>query len=214
MSPDGRPSWWRELTGASDREVVECLRLQLTVAREAAVVAARLVRGELATDDARNAAARIEQTGDEARDEVFGMLSRLLTTPMDREDLYRLSRSLENATDNLRDFVREADLLEVGDDDLLRPVVDAVAGALERLVWPLDTISEDVAHAGQRALDAHREINEVRRTYQRSLAELYEGELTMTTLKRRDLLRRLDIVGLQLAEAVGAISDGAMKRGR
>ena len=213
MSGSG-PSWWAELTGASDREVVDRLRLQLTVAQEAAQVAQRLVRGELPPEEARAASARIEQTGDEARDEVFGMLSRLLTTPMDREDLYRLSRSLENVTDNLRDFVREADLLGVGDDDLLRPVVVAVTDALGRLEAPLQAIVDDVGQAGQEAVHAHREINEVRRTYQRSLAELYEGELEMVTLKRRDLLRRLDIVGLQLGEAVAALSDGAMKRGR
>lgn len=213
MSERG-PSWWAELTGSSDRAVVDCLQLQLTVAQDAAGVAQRLVRGELPTEEARAEAARIEQTGDEARDEVFGMLSRLLTTPMDREDLYRLSRSLENVIDNLRDFVREADLLDVGDDALLRPVVVAVAGAVEGMVAPLQAIVDDVGRAGQLAVRAHREINEVRRTYQQSLAELYEGELQMVTLKRRDLLRRLDIVGLQLGEAVAALSDGAMKRGR
>lgn len=213
MSRSG-PSWWSELTGASDREVVAGLGLQLTVARDAAAVAGRLVRGELPTDEARSEASRIEQTGDEARDEVFGMLSSLLTTPMDREDLYRLSRSLENVTDNLRDFVREADLLDVGDDDLLRPVVDAVADALARLVAPVESIADDLGRAGSQAVATHREINEVRRTYQRSLADLYAGELDMWVLKRRDLLRRLDIVGLQLGEAVAALSDGAMKRGR
>lgn len=207
-------SWWAELTGASDREVVACLGQQLTVARDAAGVAHRLMLGELPTEQARAEAVRIEQTGDETRDEVFGMLSRLLTTPMDREDLYRFSRSLENVTDNLRDFVREADLLGIHDDGLLRPVVVAVGDALARMVAPLEAIDEDVGRAGQLAIATHREINEVRRTYQRSLADLYEGELTMATLKRRDLLRRLDIVGLQLAEAVAALSDGAMKRGR
>jgi uncharacterized protein len=208
------PSWWSELTGASDREVVAGLAAQLEVAREAAEVAGRLVRGELPTDEARAAAARIEQTGDEARDEVFALLSRLLTTPMDREDLYRLSRSLEDVTDNLRDFVREADLLGIGDDDLLRPVVVAVSTALKELVEPIEAIGEDLRRAGQQAIHAHREINEVRRTYQRGLAELFEGDVKMSTLKRRELLRRLDVVGLRLGDAVAALSDGAMKRGR
>lgn len=213
MSRSG-PSWWAELTGASDREVVAGLASQLAVAREAAGVAGRLVRGELPTNEARSSAARIEQTGDEARDDLFELLSRLLTTPMDREDLYRLSRSLEEVIDNLRDFVREADLMDVGDDDLLRPVVDAVAGALEQLVEPIDAIGRDLRGAEQQAIHARREINEVRRTYQWSLAELFEGELRMSTLKRRELLRRLDVVGLRLGDAVAALSDGAMKRGR
>lgn len=214
MRGRGNPSWWAELTGASDRDVVAGLSAQLEVARDAAAVAGRMVRGELGTEEARAETARIEQAGDEARDEVFRLLADLLTTPMDREDLFRLSRSLEQVVDNLRDFVREADLLDVGDDELLRPVVAAVAAALDGLAPAVASVGEDLVRAGQEGMQAHREINEVRRTYQRGLADLYRGELTMLVLKRRDLLRRLDIVGLQLAEAVAALSDGAMKRGR
>lgn len=213
MSPR-RPSWWAELTGASDRQLVACLRRQLAVARNAAGVADQLVRGRLPSDEARIEAARIEQNGDETRDEVFALLSNLLTTPMDREDLYRLSRALEDVIDNLRDFVREADLLGIGADELLAPVVTAIATALERLGGPLETIGDDLPAAGRAAIEGHREINEVRRAYQRGLAQLYEDELEMATLKRRDLLRRLDIIGLRLGEAVGALSDGSLKRGR
>jgi uncharacterized protein Yka (UPF0111/DUF47 family) len=209
-----RPSWWAELTGASDRELIAGLRRQLAVARDAADVAEQLVGGRLPSDEARAEAARIEQAGDDARDDVFALLSNLLTTPVDREDLYRLSRALEDVIDNLRDFVREADLLGIGADELLAPVVAATAAALERLRGPLEDIGDDLPAAGRAAIEGHREINEVRRTYQQGLARLYEGELEMATLKRRDLLRRLDIIGLRLGEAVGALSDGAMKRGR
>ncbi len=213
MSPQ-RPSWWSELTGGSDRELLAGLRRQLAVARDAAGVARELVHGRLPSDEARVEAARIEQAGDEARDEVFALLSHLLTTPMDREDLYRLSRALEDVIDNLRDFVREAHLLGVSADELLAPVVAAIATALERLGQPVENIGEDLPAAGRAAVEGHREINEVRRTYQQGLARLYEGELEMATLKRRDLLRRLDIIGLRLGEAVDALSDGTMKRGR
>jgi uncharacterized protein len=209
-----RVTWWAELTGASDGALIDGLREQLDVALEAARIAGGLARGELGPEEARAAAARTEQTGDGARDEVFGMLSTLLTTPMDREDLYRLSRGLEDVVNNLRDFVREAYLLGVANDPLIVPLTDAIVSALEGLATPLRAIVDDLPGAGRGVRTLHREINEVRRTYQQGLAELYEGELTMDTLKRRDLLRRLDVVGLKLGEAVAAISDGAMKRGR
>ena len=37
-------------------------------------------------------------------------LAGVLVTPVDREDLFRLSRSIDDVLDNLRDFVREWDL--------------------------------------------------------------------------------------------------------
>jgi uncharacterized protein len=44
-------------------------------------------------------------------------------------------------------------------------------------------------------------------------ALLAEGqEVTTEVLRRRELLRRVDVTGLRLAEAADALSDGAVKR--
>lgn len=40
---------------------------------------------------------------------------------------------------------------------------------------------------------------------------LDEPEVTPQMLKRRELLRRLDVVGLRLGEAADALADGAVK---
>jgi uncharacterized protein len=208
-----RPSWWSQMTGAADRELVALLGQQLDIARQAAEVALRLVRGELDADTARAEASSIESRGDELRREVVQLLSELLTTPLDREDLYRLSRSLEDVIDNLRDLAREAALLGVGEDAVLRPVVDAVVTALQRLDEPISLLPTDLGGTRAKALLAQHDINGVRRAYQQGLAELYAQPLEIVTLKRRDLLRRLDVVGLRLGEAVAALADGALKRG-
>jgi hypothetical protein len=46
-----------------------------------------------------------------------------------------------------------------------------------------------------------------------ALAKLYAGELSVETLKARDLLRRLDVVGLRLNEAADFLLDASVKRG-
>lgn len=208
-----RPSWWSELTGTADRELVSLLGRQLELAQRAAGVVTRLVRGELEAEAARGEADAIESRGDDLRHEVVELLSQLLTTPLDREDLYRLSRSLEDVIDNLRDLAREAALLGVGEDPLLEPVVTSIDVALARLVEPIRLLVSDLAGTRTGALHAQHDINGVRRAYQRGLAELYSEPLEIVTLKRRDLLRRLDVVGLRLGEAVAALADGALKRG-
>ena len=55
---------------------------------------------------------------------------------------------------------------------------------------------------------------QVRRLYQQKLAELLNEPLDNETLKRRELLRRLDVVGLRLGEAADALADGVLKRSR
>lgn len=62
-------------------------------------------------------------------------------------------------------------------------------------------------------LGARKEANQVRRMYQEGLASVVDNEITSEVIKRRELLRRLDVVGLRLGEAADALADGIMKRG-
>jgi hypothetical protein len=61
-------------------------------------------------------------------------------------------------------------------------------------------------------LAARKCAGRVRRLYQTALARLFGEELSTSVLKRRELLRRLDIIGLRLAECADALSDAMQKR--
>ena len=52
----------------------------------------------------------------------------------------------------------------------------------------------------------------MRRSCDAALAELFGGELVTEVLRVREVLRRLDVVGLRVAEAADALSDAAVKR--
>jgi hypothetical protein len=66
--------------------------------------------------------------------------------------------------------------------------------------------------AAEAALAAHKRTGRVRHLYAQGLAELLSGEVTAPVLKRRELLRRLDVVGLRLAECADALADAMLKR--
>lgn len=53
---------------------------------------------------------------------------------------------------------------------------------------------------------------QARECFHRGLQELFKEQLTMETLRRRELLRRVDVIGLRANEAVDAILDGIVKR--
>ena len=65
-----------------------------------------MAKGKLAPGEAHERIAEIEQRGDAMRAELVTRLSGVLVAPIDREDLFRLSRSIDDVLDNLRDFVR------------------------------------------------------------------------------------------------------------
>ena len=61
-------------------------------------------------------------------------------------------------------------------------------------------------------LASKKSANEIRRQYDVELARLFRGKLTIDVVKSRELLRRLDVVGLRLNEAADRLSDAAIKR--
>jgi uncharacterized protein len=200
------------LAGRSDEELIDLLTRQL----DAALEGARLVRQTVLDHpprQARQEIARIEHAGDDARAELVEALAAALVTPIDREDLFRVSRSADNVLDNLQDFVREFDLFAIGHDERFVPLIDAVITGVDVLRDAVRSIVDKPSAVSTGALAATKQVNEVRRLYQGQLADLFEGEVSSGVLKRRELLRRLDVVALRLGEAADALADGALKRG-
>lgn len=140
------------------------------------------------------------------------MLHGVLATPIDREDLYRLSRSVDDVLDNLRDFVREADLFGPPGLGFAVPPLDAVLEGLTSLDTAVRKVLAEPAAVTVAALGARKAGNRVRETRQAALTRLFAGPLDIDVLRRRELLDRLDAVGRRLGEAADALSDAMLKR--
>ncbi len=201
----------RDLTGASSHEFVELLAGHLDTTLAGARLAGDVVAGIVPPDAAQDRMREIEHQGDEYAVRLTAALSSTLVTPIDREDLVRVSRSIDDVLDNLRDFLREWELFQLKNGAALGPLLDAVVvaiGGLRQAVEALDHPAQimELAHAARRA------GVQIRRLYELELAGLFRGEVTMRVLKTRELLRRIDVVGLRLGEAADALVDAAVKR--
>jgi len=184
---------------------------QAAVAATAVILAA--LRGETLSDDATARLLELEHDGDRLRGQLIREMSERIATPIDREDLFRLSRSLDDILDNLRDFQREYVLFRPGNPALFVPPLEAASLAVQQLGVAVAALRRDPAEISRRTIASRKAGNQVRRLYDVALGELFETELSMETLKQRELLRRLDVVGLRLREAADALADAAVKRG-
>lgn len=138
----------------------------------------------------------------------------MLTTPIDAEDMFRLSRSIDDVLDNLRDFVREVDLYQPQGLNFALPLSLTLVEGLACLRPAVQRLSGPRGKVRQATLATRKAAGQVRRLYQQQVAELLTEPLDNEVLKRRELLRRLDVVGLRLGEAADALADGALKRSR
>lgn len=204
----------RDLTGRSAEQLVELLGTQLECAVLGAQLVEALTASKVSTEDARNTMRRLEHDGDEARAQLVAELGRVLATPVDAEDLFRLSRSIDDVLDNLRDFVREVDLYCPERLDSALPLTRTLVEGLESLRPALAELTGPRDAARQATLRTRKAAGQTRRLYQQQLAELFAHPFDGETLKQRELLRRLDVVALRLSEAADVLADGALKRSR
>jgi uncharacterized protein len=200
------------LGGRAERDLVTGLQRQMEATAAGVGLALQVAEGGVRRGAARKQMRVIEHDGDEWRANVVHNLSRSVNTPIDREDLFRLSRSIDDVLDSLRDFVREYDLYKLDPDPSLAKVLHAIEDATHRLSEAVALLRSRPKDVPEAALAAKKNL--VRRRYQTAMAKLLKAPLTSTTLKQRELLRRLDGVGLRLGDAADAIADGAVKRGR
>ncbi len=219
MTFEGARRLWRELTGRSNGDFVDALAAQLEACRSGAMLAHQLSRGQIASDEARRRMVVIEHRGDAVRATLVSALASALVTPIDREDLFRVSRSIDDVLDNLRDYVTEVDLLGSPlHPDAFIEITASIIEAIERLGVAVGDLADDPARVSGASILAKKSGNDIRSRYEAALAELFADpeagseESIRSVLRSRELLRRLDVVGLRLGEAADAISDAMLKR--
>lgn len=206
----------RDLSGRSDRVFADALQGQLRANRVAADLMLGTVRGDpdaCPPEQLSERLGEIEAEGDRWRGRLIKALSEALSTPMDREDLFRLSRSIDDVLDNLRDFAREYALYQPGNGAVFVPVLETLVEGVPALHVAVEDLMRSPQDAVRSAHSAKQVANALRAAYEDGIATLFQGELTMDVLKCRELLRRLDVVGLRFAESADALADGALKRG-
>ena len=146
----------------------------------------------------------------EVGEEVVSEMSEALTVPLEREDLSRAAQGLTAVTEDARDIVREMVLWDVQpgswSEDALLPAVASLQALREALE---ENKYESMAEPCRRA---YSHATKIRAIHRKALTNLFEEELSMETLKRREVLHRVDMVGRHLADLSATLLDALAKR--
>lgn len=201
----------RDLAGRNDDRFVDLLSAQADCGLRAAERLRRAITDGEDVGDVVGAVTSLEQEADELRDQLIEELAVSLTSPLDREDVFRLSRSLDDVVDNLRDFVDALELFGTKDVGVTERPLEAIEHGMSGLVDALSLLRDGPAEVpGAARAVKHR--TRVRRAYLDGLVDVFAGQDTVEMLKQRELLRRLDVVGLRFGEAADTLADAALKR--
>lgn len=159
---------------------------------------------------------RVEKEADEVRRILVDELNRTFVTPFDREDIYALSRAIDDLLDYAYTTAEEMELLGVEPNQHLVAMVDLLLNAAREIHQAMQRIEEHpgVAHEHARRVKGVENAMEVQ--YRKAVAELFSQDVTepkevLEILKRREVCRHLSNAADRADEAANHISDIVVK---
>jgi hypothetical protein len=156
-----------------------------------------------------------EKDADEVRRILIDELNRTFVTPIDREDLFALSRAIDDVMDYAYATVEEMEVLDVEPNDYLRRLVSLLQDAAEELHLAMLRLKDNPGVAAEHASRAKALENRVEQVYREAVAHLFSGpddiHHVMEMLKLRELYRHLSNCADRGDEAANVIHDIVVK---
>lgn len=173
---------------------------------------------EYMVTDSREAAKRVsraEKEADELRRILVDELNRTFVTPMDREDIFALSRAIDDILDYGDSTVEEMVILDVSPNEHLHRMASLLKDAATEIHLATLRLQDHPSVAYEHAMRAKALENRVETIYREALADLFEGPATcehiIEMLKLRELYRHLSNSADRGDEAANVITDIVVK---
>ena len=158
---------------------------------------------------------RAEAEEDELRRILIDELNRSFVTPFDREDIFALSRALDDVLDYAYSTVDEMEILKVEPDPFVHKMARLLREGAEELDLAVQTLKARPQVANDHAVRAKLIENQAEKMYREALKHLFDGitalEDVVYVLKMREVYRHLSNAADRGDEAANVIGDIVVK---
>ncbi len=158
---------------------------------------------------------QIEKEADELRRILIDDLNRAFVTPIDREDLFALSRTIDDVLDYGYTTVDEVVMFGLEPTELMCKMVSILREAAEELHLGVLQLRDRPQVALAHATRAKKLENRAESLYREAIVELFQEPKTvediMWMLKKREIYRHLSNAADRGDEAANIISDIVVK---
>jgi len=156
-----------------------------------------------------------EKEADEARRILIDDLNKTFVTPFDREDIFALSRTIDDVIDYAYSTVSELEILKVAPTPFMLSMAALLRDAAFELFMAVNTLEGHPAVANDHAQRAKALENRVEGVYREALADLFSGgediPHVIKMLKLREVYRHLSNAADRGDEAANVIADIVVK---
>jgi len=156
-----------------------------------------------------------EKEADEARRILIFELNKTFITPFDREDIFSLSRTIDDVLDYAYSTVIEMQVLKVEPTSYMQRIASLLRDAAYELLMAVERFEDHTGVAGDHAQRAKALENKVEDIYREALADLFSGAEDIAhvvkMLKLREVYRHLSNAADRGDEAANVIADIVVK---
>ncbi|MFH1584236.1 MAG: DUF47 family protein [Actinomycetota bacterium] len=156
-----------------------------------------------------------EKEADEIRRILIDELLKTFITPIDREDIYALSRAIDDVIDYAFSTVDEMSILDVEPNNYLQEMATLLKMAANEIHLGVMRLEKNPGVASTHAYRAKSLENKVERVYREAISDLFHGpkdvEHIVEMLKLREVYRHLSNAADRGDEAANIIADIVVK---
>lgn len=163
------------------------------------------------TEETAKRVRETEHEADELRRVLVEELHQTFVTPMDREDIYALSRAIDDIVDYANTTVDETEIYQVEPEDHLREMVEILRKATREISDAVKILASYPHIAMEHAVKAKAYENDMEKAYHAALADLFKKKDTVYMLKMRELYRHLSNAADRCDQAANIICSIVMK---
>jgi predicted phosphate transport protein (TIGR00153 family) len=156
-----------------------------------------------------------EKEADEARRILIYELNKTFITPFDREDIFSLSRTIDDVLDYAYSTLIEMQVLKVEPTSYMQRMASLLRDAAYELFMAVDCFDDHAGVAAEHAKRAKALENQVEEVYREALADLFSGAEDIAhvvkMLKLREVYRHMSNAADHGDEAANVIADIVVK---
>jgi predicted phosphate transport protein (TIGR00153 family) len=156
-----------------------------------------------------------EKEADEVRRILIYELNKTFITPFDREDIFSLSRTIDDVLDYAYSTLDEMEILKVRPTPFMQRIASLLRDAAYELLQAVDRLESHPGVANEHAQRAKALENRVEDVYREALADLFSGaedtKHIVKMLKQREVYRHLSNAADRGDEAANVIADIVVK---
>lgn len=144
------------------------------------------------SEETGNTVKTIEKAADEIRRKLCEELYHTFITPIDREDLYRLSGTIDDVTDYAWNTVKESRIYGIQPDEACAEMSATLLEIAKEMHRCVSTIETDLTASNAAAVRVKKLENHLNKQFHKAVAALYEQDDIKKILKYREVYNHLN----------------------